>query len=335
MQLKALRQQYLAGLGITLGLSAWYAGYFGNDGLWSWFGLIFFAYGLWSVASTWHGLNTKDSLVRGAIYGGVSVLIARFSLLLGVHYTYGSWSVPGSENYDIANGLKDVYRILLNGSFGQTVSIVLLGALIGILSASITKFANIRRTEKIEDFQAGLKVIGTVVGVGLLALIVAVSTDVRSTSLKRVADFLDYQLALQSQNDKDERQNVNLSDITYEELEELSRDYDPYAKLVSNYDIEAALSAEVDPEQQALISTPEQPSDDNVSSPQVADDQYEVKSGDTYACIAEKIYGDYKLWPKIMAENDGIGYHEHFLYVGNIVQLPDLPIAESTTHICD
>lgn len=77
----------------------------------------------------------------------------------------------------------------------------------------------------------------------------------------------------------------------------------------------------------------EQPAQLPVNSAKPAS-TYTVKEGDTYGCIAEKYYGSYEYWPKIVAANTGIGFEEYRLFVGAQVQLPPSDGSKPATTLC-
>ncbi len=67
--------------------------------------------------------------------------------------------------------------------------------------------------------------------------------------------------------------------------------------------------------------------------------EYVVKQGDTYGCIAEKYYGSYEQYSRVMAANwadTAPGYGEFRLDVGAKVRLPAVSAAQMTpvTNVC-
>ena len=117
--------------------------------------------------------------------------------------------------------------------------------------------------------------------------------------------------------------------------------------MVSPYDVEEALSAEITVDtgsdsstrQYAQIEPTEQPEDSQESAQTTpageVPETYTVVSGDTYACIAERFYGNYRVWPEIAALNQGRGFNERFLYVDAVLTMPELASAQQTTSICN
>jgi nucleoid-associated protein YgaU len=52
---------------------------------------------------------------------------------------------------------------------------------------------------------------------------------------------------------------------------------------------------------------------------------YTVVEGDTYGCIAERIYGSYEYWPQLAAANNyksAVGFTEYHLFVGASLSIP-------------
>ncbi len=121
-------------LGIVMFLGAMMTAYFDNAAVWSWVSLVTFAFVVWTVARIWRS-STGDAILRGAVIGAMAMVVARLVGLVSTRLLFSEWTV-NSPGYDVLSGpITDMQRVILNGSFGQTLILVIASSL---LAAAIT-----------------------------------------------------------------------------------------------------------------------------------------------------------------------------------------------------
>lgn len=310
-------------IGITFAGGIWLTAFYSGSRLLAWVTVLVLSYAIWlSVQS--HAKDTRKLLIHGFIFGSAVVLIARLVLLLSTRIITDSWTTSINEDYLITDSLVEMFRIMLNGTVLQSIAMILLGGLIGLLAAFAGRALSVPTAFSRAFLLRGMLLITGVVMVTSVLSVVFSSRNTQDTIENFLGTVTDESVVVA---ERPERGEFDLSTVTFEELEQLNAEYDQETQALRNYDLEAALAAQ--------IETADTPDSAPLDTGDLAYDQYIVKSGDTYACIAEEVYGDYRLWPEIVAINTGVGYRERRLYVGNIVELPDLPLAETPTTICN
>lgn len=350
MKITKSHQLFGATSAVVLALSAWFAAISSRPLLFGLPTLLIVCFAVWLVGSDWHKKGFVSTLTHGLILGGSIVLAARLLLLLAMRYTFGQWRVE-SDTGEFSASFTSIYQAMINGSFLETVAVVLLGAAVGMLTVFLAGlFARLFGAVRASTYNP-ISLLLALIAVSLLGLIVFNSRNTGDSSEARVAQFLEHKLT--SERDaREPRGEINLSELTYEEVEALTASLDKDALLVSQYDVEAALSADVsanaaEPEaarQNVSVSDNQLQGSSDANSQQTETEElgetntpttYTVAKGDTYACIAERVYGNYRLWPEIAARNQGQGFNERHLYVGATLDLPALATPEQTTSICN
>lgn len=142
LQSKYQRVGALAGLVMFFG--GWLGAYYNH---WAWFAVTLAAVVLafWFVMEDDSTEEVSKRSLNGLVLGLVTALVARVLGALSMVWAFDSWSTPVTEKYD---SIYDLFRVMMNGSFLQSLVAVLGVGLLGAFVAyAIPYFAAEREEE--------------------------------------------------------------------------------------------------------------------------------------------------------------------------------------------